>query len=149
MGIFDWGIELVLLVLLAVTLVHAIRLERALRVLRNDREALGDAIASFGNSARQAEAGMGRLQSASASTAAALSQRVEQGNGLKDDLAYLIERGESLATRLDDLVRAGRPLVQSPPPAALSAPQQQPPAPAPQVRSKAERDLLIALQGAQ
>ena len=152
MGSFDWGLELVLIVLLAVTLVHAIRLERALRLLRSDRAALGDAIAGFDDSARQAEAGIGRLHSVSAETAQLLGQRVEQGGSLKDDLAFLIERGETLADRLDTLVRSGRPIAQAhamqAAPAAL--PAVAPPAAAsPNMRSKAERDLLLALQSAQ
>ena len=154
MGSFDWGLELVLVGLLAVTLVHAIRLERALRLLRSDRAALGDAIAGFDDSARQAEAGIGRLHSVSAETAHLLGQRLEKGVSLKDDLAFLIERGESLADQLDGLVRSGRPMAQSAgsmmpalvtPPAPMPAPS----AASPAMRSKAERDLLLALQSAQ
>ena len=154
MGSFDWGLELVLVGLLAVTLVHAIRLERALRLLRSDRAALGDAIAGFDDSARQAEAGIGRLHSVSAETAHLLGQRLEKGVSLKDDLTFLIERGESLADRLDGLVRSGRPIAQA---ATAAAPAVAPAPPAvssagpatPPMRSKAERDLLLALQSAQ
>lgn len=152
MGSFDWGLELVLVGLLAVTLVHAVRLERALRLLRTDRAALGDAIATFDDSARQAEAGIGKLHSASADTAHTLTRCLEKGASLKDDLAFLIERGESLADRLDTLVRVGRPIAQaaSAGPALESKSQPQAAMPSVQkVRSKAERDLLIALQAAQ
>ncbi len=149
----DWGLELVLVGLLAVTLVHAIRLERALRLLRSDRAALSDAIVGFDDSARQAEAGIGRLHSVSAETAQILGQRVEQGGSLRDDLAFLIERGESVADRLDGLVRTGKPLAQAAAtamtaPAATASPISAVAAP-PNVRSKAERDLLVALQSAQ
>ncbi|MDT7952679.1 MAG: DUF6468 domain-containing protein [Acetobacteraceae bacterium] len=152
MGTFDWGLELVLVALLALTLVHAVRLERALRKLRSDRAALGDAIAGFDDSARQAEVGIGRLQSASAETVALLSQRLEQSGSLKDDLAFLIERGETLADRLDNLVRSARPLeraaaANTPPPAAAAASAAAPTSP--KLRSKAERELLLALQKAQ
>ena len=145
----DWGLELVLVALLAITLVHAVRLERALRAMRNDRASLGDAIAGFDDSARQAEAGIGRLHSVSAETAQALAQRLEQGATLKDDLSFLIERSESLADRLDTLVRAGRPLA-PPAPLVSSLPTKTSAAPeTPKVRSQAERDLLVALQAAQ
>lgn len=153
MGGFDWSLELVLVGLLAVTLVHAIRLERALRLLRSDRAALGDAIAGFDDSARQAEAGIGRLHSVSAETAQVLSKRVEQGSSLRDDLVFLVERGESLADRLDGLIRSGRPIahaVSSVVPAPVPAPAAMPKVEGtPPVRSKAERDLLLALQSAQ
>ncbi len=147
MGSFDWALELILVGLLAITLVHAIRLERALRLLRTDRAALGDAIAGFDDSAREAEAGIGRLHSVSAETAHLLGQRLEKGASLKDDLVLLIERGEGLADRLDELVRSGRsiaPAASTAPPAVSTSAPVMPP-----VRSKAERDLLLALQGAQ
>lgn len=151
MGSFDWGLELILVVLLAVTLVHAVRLERALRSLRTDRAALGNAIAGFDDSARQAEAGIGRLHSASTDTANVLTQCLNKGASLQDDLAFLIDRGEALADRLDALVRDGRQLAQIMPTVpVIPAPTVQPEAVATQkVRSKAERDLLIALQAAQ
>lgn len=145
MGNVDWFLELVLVGLLALTLVYAVRLERALRILRQDRAALGEAIAGFDDSARHAEAGIGRLQSATAESAQLLGHRFEQGKTLKDDLAYLIERGEATADRLDGLVRLGRPSGASPAQAPTSAAAE----PAPKLRSQAERELLAALRGVQ
>ena len=144
----DWGLELVLVALLAITLVHAIRLERALRAMRSDRASLGDAIAGFDDSARQAEAGIGRLHLVSAETAQALAQRLEQGATLKDDLSFLIERSESLADRLDMLVRAGRPLAPPAPPVSSLHAKTTAAPDTPKVRSQAERDLLVAMQAA-
>ena len=153
----DWVLELVLVGLLALTLVHAVRLERALRGLRQDRAALGEAIAGFDDSARQAEAGIGRLHMASAETAQCLAERLAQAGSLKDDLSFLIERGEAIADRLDGLVRTTRSLASAAPSPALATAAVAPPAvasvpPAPaagtKVRSKAERDLLLALQNA-
>ena len=146
MGNIDWVLELVLVALLGVTLVHAVRLERALRILRQDRTALGEAIAGFDDSARQAETGIAQLQSATAESAQLLGRRLDQGTTLKDDLAFLIERGETLADRLDSLVRAGRTVTAAPPPTPAPAFAAEP---VPKVRSQAERELLAALRGAQ
>src|SRR5579875_3804494 len=103
MSNLDVLLELVLVGLLGVTLVHAVRLERALRVLRQDRAALGEAIAGFDSSAKQAEAGIGRLQLATTESTELLGRRLEQGAALKEDLAFLIERGGAVADRLDAL----------------------------------------------
>lgn len=157
MGSIDWVLEAALVGLLVVTLVHAIRLERALHSLRQDRSALGDAIAGFDSSAKQAEAGIGLLQSAAAEAAHLLGQRLEHGLSLKDDLQLLIDRGEAVADRLDGLVRACRGIGAAPSPtliqttasASKSAPQQARSEPMPKVRSQAERDLLLALRAAQ
>ena len=146
MGNIDWVLELVLVALLGVTLVHAVRLERALRILRQDRTALGEAIAGFDDSARQAETGIAQLQSATAESAQLLGRRLDQGTTLKDDLAFLIERGETVADRLDGLVRAGRTVTAAPSPTPAPALAAEP---VPKVRSQAERELLAALRGAQ
>jgi hypothetical protein len=149
MADLDWMLELVLVGLLGLTMVHAIRLERALRTLRTDRAAFGEAIAGFDNSTRQAELGIGRLQAAAAESAQTITRRVEQAASLKDDLAFLTERGEGLADRLDALVRAARTAA---PAASIADTRPAPPlaeAAAPKVRSQAERDLLLALRRAQ
>lgn len=152
LGHLDWLLEVALVGLLGLTMVHAIRLERAIKTLRHDRAAFGEAIAGFDASTRQAEANLGKLQCVANEAAQLVSRRVQQASALKDDLAYLSERGETLADRLDSLVRAGRSL--STPPATDPAPEPAPayapaPEPPPKVRSQAERDLLLALRGAQ
>ncbi len=145
MGGIDWLLEVVLVGLLGMTLVHAIRLERALGLLRQDRAAFGDAVSGFDSSARHAEAGLGKLQTVAAEAAQLIARRVEHASALKDDLTFLTDRGELLADRLDTLVRAARaaeaPAVAPPPAGAQEG--------LPKVRSQAERDLLLALRGAQ
>ncbi len=132
MGGIGLMLDLVLVVLLAATMLHSVRLHRALGALRQDRGALERAAASFDDGARTTEASLARLRQAGEQLAATL----DQASALRDDLAYLSDRGEGLADRLDGLVRAGRPLDGP----AL------PPETAP-LRSQAERNLLVALQG--
>ena len=60
----EWILELALVALLAATLFHAVRLERALGVLKRDRAALQELIAGFNASTRQAELGIERLRAA-------------------------------------------------------------------------------------
>lgn len=131
----QWVLELILVGLLAATLFHAVRLERALGVLKRDRAALQALIDGFNASTRQAEAGIERLRAAADGAGRQLARQLEAGLSLKDDLTLLIQRGERLADRLDGEVRAGRPLLAEPEPAELARP-----------RSQAERDLLRALR---
>ena len=146
MGEIQTAIELLLVVLLIATLLHAVRLHRALGGLRQDRETLQDAVAGFDSGTRQAEAGLAGLREMTEQ----LGGKLGHAAALKDDLEFLSERGESLADRLDALVRAGRALEP-----ALAAPRSMtfPPAAsrgmpeADRVRSQAERDLLLALKG--
>lgn len=146
-----WLLEVVLVGLLALTLVHAIRLERALGTLRRDRTALGEAVAGFDTSTRQAEAGLDKLHSMTQEAAHQVARKIEGASVLKEDLAFLSDRGEQLANRLEQLIRAGRLL--DPARARDAAGGGVPPVSAggaesdlPRPRSKAERDLLQALR---
>jgi HAMP domain-containing protein len=60
----EWLLELALVALLAATLFHAVRLERALGVLKRDRVELQELIAGFNASTHQAETGIERLRAA-------------------------------------------------------------------------------------
>ncbi|MDE2583034.1 MAG: hypothetical protein KGL52_15475 [Rhodospirillales bacterium] len=144
----QWLLELVLVGLLAATLVHAIRLERALGVLKRDRAVLESLVAGFNDSTRQAESGVARLREAADGAGRHLARQIEQVRRVEGDLGFLIERGDGLADRLDALVRAARPLSAGAPVAGSVAAAAQPVvAPdTPPPRSQAERDLLQALR---
>jgi len=166
----EWMLDIVLVVLLTATLFHAVRLERALGVLKRDRTALESLVASFNASTRAAETGVERLHAATDGAGRHIQRQIDIATTLKDDLTFLVQRGEGLADRLDELVRATRPaLANAEQP--ISRPSHSPPSYAPpsyvptsyvppsyapkvergtreepKVRSQAERDLLKALR---
>jgi hypothetical protein len=161
----EWLLEIALIVLLAVTLFHALRLERALGVLRRDRTALEELVIGFNSSTRAAELGVERLHAAADGAGRQIARHIDGAAGLKDDLQFLMERGNRLADQLDGLVRAGRPLAQEthsnprPQPRGYAAAERDSyaaddmittPSDAdgaePRVRSQAERELLKALR---
>ena len=131
----QWVLEIVLVALLAATLFHAVRLERALGVLKRDRAVLEELVGGFNTSMRQAEAGTDRLRAAADGAGRQLAQQIEAAAALKGDLTLLGERGERLADRLDEQLRSVRPVLAEA--AANDTPRQ---------RSQAERDLLKALR---
>ena len=149
-------LDIGLLTLLAATLFHAVRLERALGVLKRDRAALEALVATFNASTRAAEAGVERLRSTTDGAGRQIQRQIDAATGLKEDLTFIVQRGEGLADRLDELVRAARPAL-----AAAERPME-PAAPVPfqayaraatrggaeepKMRSQAERDLLKALR---
>lgn len=141
----EWMLELILVGMLAVTLFHAVRLERALGVLKRDRATLESLVTGFNTSTRQAEQGVERLRAAADGAGRQIARQAEAATALKDDLTFLMERGEKLADRLDGLVRSARPLASEPPNMAVAAPDRQDPGEA-RLRSQAERDLLKALR---
>ncbi|WP_198372008.1 DUF6468 domain-containing protein [Roseomonas rosulenta] len=134
MSVLEWGLQLVLLGLLGAAIPFALRLERALREIRRDRGALEGSAQGLGEAARMAEAAMVRLRASAELAGRQVAERTAAAEPLRDDLRYLIERAETLADRLEGLVRAGRPL-------AAEAPRAVEPA----LQSQAERDLVRAL----
>jgi hypothetical protein len=172
----EWLLEIALIILLAATLFHALRLEKALGVLKRDRAVLEELVSGFNASTRQAEQGIERLRAAADGAGRQIAKQIDAAGGLKDDLVFLTERGERLADRLDTLVRGARQLVPDAPRTAVgeyprpefsrpefSRPEfsrpdfsrGEEPAPAPpetlprgepRLRSQAERDLLNALR---
>ena len=163
----EWLLEIALIGLLLATMFHAVRLERALGVLKRDRAALEELVAGFNDSTRAAEQGIERLKQAADGAGRQIARQVEAANRLKDDLVFLNERGTTVADRLDHLVRAGRSLdlaTARPATPSASAPMPEPepePAPremplpevpaldptgGPRLRSQAERDLMRALR---
>jgi hypothetical protein len=139
----QWILEVALVGLLAATLFHAVRLERALGVLKRDRVQLQELIAGFNASTRQAERGIERLKAATDGAGLQIARQTDAALSLKDDLALLIERGNGLADRLDQLVHTGRPLVAETPRLTVVSNAE---VSEHRVRSQAERDLLKALR---
>jgi len=140
MGGWQLVLELGLIGLLAATLFHALRLERALGVLKQDRAALEEIVAGFNASFKQAEIGIDQLRGAADGAGRQVARQVEAGRAVQGDLAFLVERGERVADRLEQLLRAARPRLQEPPR------EPEPVADEPRLRSQAERDLLKALR---
>jgi hypothetical protein len=151
----EWILDILLVVLLTATLFHAVRLERALGVLKRDRSALETLVADFNASTRAAETGIERLHVAADGSGRQIQRQIDTATTLKEDLTFLVQRGEGLADRLDEGVRAARPILsiasQTPtrapyPSQALTAMERAPREADPQPRSQAERDLLKALR---
>lgn len=152
----EWLLEIVLMVLLAATMFHALRLQKALGMLRRDRAALEELVTGFNESTRQADEGIERLRAAADGAGRQIARQVDQARSLKSDLEFLTGRGEKIADQLDGLVRRAKPaeLVAPEPmmrPVAQGAPQPAvgrsgDPEPDMKLRSQAEKDLLRALR---
>ena len=147
----EWALDILLVVLLAATLFHAVRLERALGALKRDRSALEALVGTFNASTHAAESGIERLRVATEGAGRLIQYQIETATTLKEDLTFLVQRGEGLADRLDELVRAARPTIAASEQPGSRAPYQRQAERVtreeePRVRSQAERDLLKALR---
>jgi len=140
MTLLEWAAQGLLLALLAIAIPFAWRLERQITALRGEGAALERGAASVAQATEAAEAALARLRATAEQAGRTVAERVAVAEPLREDLRYLIERAETLADRLDTLVRAGRPQAADAAPAASRAPAA--------LRSEAERELLRALRGA-
>ena len=143
----EWGLQVTLLVLLGAAIPFAVRLERALREIRKDRSAMDTSAQGLSEAAAAAESAILRLRATAELSGRQVQERVTTAEPLRDDLRFLIERAETLADRLEALVRAGRPLAghEAPPAPTSIRPTREPPSDGGPLRSQAERDLLRAL----
>ncbi len=131
----DWVLEIVLIALLAITLFHALRLERALGILKRDKTELESLVSGFNASTLQAEAGVTKLRAAAEGAGKQLARQIEAARLLQSDLEFMLGRAEQSADRLDQAIRStrGRDVATE-----VDT--------GPRLRSQAERDLLKALK---
>ena len=161
----DWKLLLDLVVsgLLVATITYAVRLNNRLGALRKNRDDLAKTIVAFNEATVRAESSIPKLKRAAEEAGAGLQERVEKAHSLRDDLAFMIERADAMANRLENAVRSARtdprPAGGAAPPAGprpgtSRAAQQATVAAAAAAaedvdadeRSEAERELLRALQ---
>jgi hypothetical protein len=101
-------LDLVVILLLIPTIVYAVILNRRLGALRRSRDELAKIVASFNDATLRAEAGIPKLKKATTEANQTLKERVDKAQTLRDDLAFMVERAEELANRLEASVRAAR-----------------------------------------
>jgi len=161
-------LDVIIIVLLVPTIVYAVILNTRLKQLRDNRDDLARLVAAFNDATARAESGIPKLRRAADEASQSLQERVEKAQTLRDDLAFMTERADSMAGRLESTVRQAReevrPVVPAPAPAApavaparaprgqrvqpppVEIPEPELPEAADDERSEAERELLRALQ---
>lgn len=146
-------IDIAVAVLLVVTIGYAVTLNRRLQRLRKDKKDLENLARTFGESTMRAEENINQLRT----VAQALDIQMGRAQSLRDDLAFLNDRGGSAADRLEELVREARDgLGATPmPPKTAEMPKPKKPITASKEetdemegRSEAEKELLRALKDA-
>jgi hypothetical protein len=166
--------DIVVAFLLVFTIYYTAKLSRRLSMLRADKAALQTLVQTLAQAAASAEAGVTGLKATAEEVGRELERKLQAAQSLREDLAYMIDRGGAVADRMEVSLRPRRePPAPEParprptevprPPAeaprrearlgggnfiqemaARLAPNPAAPAGAP---SRAERDLLRALAG--
>lgn len=94
--------------LLVATISYAAVLNRRLGVLRSDRAKLEELVKGLTVASQRAESGIAGLKATVGDVGRQLEKKIELAQGLRDDLTYMIERGGTVADRLEGTLRARR-----------------------------------------
>lgn len=97
-------LDIIIAVLLMLTIAYAVRLNQRLSQLRSDKNELQKLARTFADATQRAEAGIQNLKISSE----ALQTQMKQAEVLKDDLAYLVDRGSRTADEMVETVRSPR-----------------------------------------
>lgn len=95
-------LDIIISGLLVLTIAYAVRLNQRLSQLRSDKNELLQLAKTFADATTRAESGIQQLKISSE----ALRAEVDKAAALKDDLAYLVERGGRAADEMVENVRA-------------------------------------------
>ncbi|SEH31973.1 hypothetical protein SAMN04244559_01157 [Magnetospirillum fulvum] len=101
-------LDIVVSVLMVATIAYATRLNSRLAALRKNRDDLARTIIGFNEATLRAESSIPKLRKAADEAGHSLQERVEKAQSLRDDLAFMIERADTMANRLENAVRSAR-----------------------------------------
>ena len=122
-------LEALIAVLLVATIVYAVILERKLTRLRGDRAEMEAVIARLIEATGEAQSGLRGLRAHAEEAGQRLDTAVAQSRGRADELAFLIERAEAAAGRLERALAQPAPVAPVAPAAdKAKAPRSRPPA---------------------
>ena len=104
---FSLILDMFVAVLLIVMIGYAFTLNKRLGTLRRDKGELQKLALSFGDATLRAEESTAQLRA----TIDLLQERIKKAESLRDDLVFLVERGNGTADTLEELVRTARDKV--------------------------------------
>lgn len=105
---FAMGLEILLSVLLAVTLLYCFILERRLAAVRKSQDGLKRMIGDLNSAIANAGASLRALKMAAGEAAETLDERLRRARALSDELSLLTNSGERIAQRFDRAVSSPR-----------------------------------------
>ena len=94
--------------LLVVTIFYAAKLNRKLSALRADKTELQALVQSLAEASQSAEAGVMGLKAGAEEIGRLLAKKMQDAQSLREDLAYMIDRGGIVADRLEGSLRTRR-----------------------------------------
>jgi len=138
-------LDLVVIVMLAATIIAGFALNRRFVAFRAAREEFEQVVERFNQAAARAEAGVTTLRQTSDDTGRQLQQSIDKAKALRDELNFLVERGEPIVDRLIAANRAAPRAPEAAETSAQLAPRPAKPAAEAKPAAAPESDLLKTL----
>ena len=104
--LWNWLADAALVMLLTATLVMAVRLDRALRVIRRDRAVFETLITNLGAATGSVKAGIQALRTEADRAAEQIERRTMEADKMATDLSFLVESADRAGARLEQTLRS-------------------------------------------
>ena len=101
-------IELIVVALLSAVIFFTLRLNKHFQMLQKNRAELARQLSGFAHSTERAEAAIQQVRLSTNESAQQMEELLQRAEMLKQDLGYLVDRGNGLADRLEGGIRQGR-----------------------------------------
>lgn len=105
---FELVLQALVAVLLVITIVYAVVLNRRLAHLRGGREEMRRVVDEMGAAMACAESGIATLRRTAFEDDEALGRRIAESRTARDEIGFLVDRAESLSARLEAQIGAAR-----------------------------------------
>jgi hypothetical protein len=103
------GFDIVIATLLGTTIIYAFLLNKRLQALRADREEMERLLRKFYDAIQAADLGIKNMKSISHDLGRDLQDRIDKAKSLRDEMAFMLERGDLLANQLESSISSSRP----------------------------------------
>lgn len=113
MSVLALVLDVAIVGLLAATIAYAINLNRRLVHLRDSKAELDELVRGFAEAAERAEAGVHGMKQVAAEAGDRLQKTVDRAQGIRDELQFMVEAADSVASRLEGTITQPRPATPS------------------------------------
>ncbi len=112
--VFSLLLDAVVAGLLGITIIYCWKLNKRIRILQDSKSELAQLIEKFDESTQQATRSINEIHTVSKKINESIKARVEKANYIADDLAFMIEKGNKLASRMEHDISDTRKKVSGP-----------------------------------
>lgn len=117
-------VDVVMAGLLLATIGYAIRLNSKLSTIQESRQQLQKLADDFTSSFAYAENSVIALQKVAAEVSLKLDQQSKEASQIRDEIAFLVDRGEAICNHLEDSIRRGKAMAGNAPSPTDTSPKE-------------------------